>query len=97
MVERSATVAVPTAAAFNPPAQSIAVLPFVNMSGDPRQDYFSDGISEELLDSLSRLEELQVAARTSSFSLFGAKKMAGEKRASPQLTFFQSECRIARR
>jgi len=70
-VERPATVAVPTAAAFNPPAQSIAVLPFVNMSGDPRQDYFSDGISEELLDSLSRLEELQVAARTSSFSFKG--------------------------
>jgi len=59
------------AAIFAPPAHSIAVLPFVNMSGDPRQDYFSDGISQELLDSLSRLEELQVAARTSSFSFKG--------------------------
>jgi TolB-like protein/tetratricopeptide (TPR) repeat protein len=58
-------------APFSPPAHSIAVLPFVNMSGDPNQDYFSDGIAEELLDSLSRLEELQVAARTSSFSFRG--------------------------
>ena len=44
---------------FAPPAHSIAVLPFVNMSGDPKQEYFSDGISEELLNSLSRLEQLQ--------------------------------------
>jgi serine/threonine-protein kinase len=56
---------------FAPPAHSIAVLPFVNMSGDPKQEYFSDGISEELLNSLSRLEQLQVAARTSSFSFKG--------------------------
>jgi TolB-like protein/Tfp pilus assembly protein PilF len=59
------------ATAFNPPPHSIAVLPFVNMSGDAAQDYFSDGISEELLDSLSRLNGLQVAARTSSFSFNG--------------------------
>jgi TolB-like protein len=50
---------------------SIAVLPFVNMSGDATQDYFSDGISEEILNSLSRLSALQVAARTSSFSFKG--------------------------
>jgi TolB-like protein len=56
------------AAAFAPPAHSIAVLPFVNMSGDAKQEYFSDGISEELLNALSRMAELQVAARTSSFS-----------------------------
>jgi serine/threonine-protein kinase len=56
---------------FAPPAHSIAVLPFVNMSGDANQEYFSDGISEELLDSLSRLNDLQVAARTSSFSFKG--------------------------
>jgi serine/threonine-protein kinase len=58
-------------AAFAPPAHSIAVLPFVNMSGDPKQDYFSDGLSDDLLDSLSRLNSLQVAARTSSFSFKG--------------------------
>ena len=58
-------------AAFAPPPHSIAVLPFVNMSGDASQDYFSDGISEELLNSLSRLNDLQVVARTSSFSFKG--------------------------
>jgi TolB-like protein/Tfp pilus assembly protein PilF len=61
----------PTEIAFNPPAHSIAVLPFVNMSGDPKEDYFSDGISEELLNALSRLNDLQVVARTSSFSFKG--------------------------
>jgi TolB-like protein/Tfp pilus assembly protein PilF len=60
-----------SAVAFAPPAHSIAVLPFVNMSGDAKQEYFSDGISEELLNALSRLNELQVAARTSSFSFKG--------------------------
>jgi TolB-like protein/Tfp pilus assembly protein PilF len=63
--------AAPAAAAFAPPPHSVAVLPFVNMSGDPSQDYFSDGISEELLNSLSRLNDLQVVARTSSFSFKG--------------------------
>jgi TolB-like protein/Flp pilus assembly protein TadD len=58
-------------AVFAPPPHSIAVLPFVNMSGDASQEYFSDGISEELLNSLSRLNELQVVARTSSFSFKG--------------------------
>jgi TolB-like protein len=56
---------------FNPPAHSIAVLPFVNMSGDAKQEYFSDGISEELLNALSRLNDLEVVARTSSFSFKG--------------------------
>jgi TolB-like protein/Tfp pilus assembly protein PilF len=59
------------ATAFNPPPHSIAVLPFVNMSGDKEQEYFSDGLSEELLNSLSRINELQVAARTSSFYFKG--------------------------
>jgi serine/threonine-protein kinase len=56
---------------FAPPAHSVAVLPFVNMSGDPNQEYFSDGISEELLDALSRFNDIQVVARTSSFSFKG--------------------------
>lgn len=47
---------------------SIGVLPFVNMSSDPKQEYFSDGLSEELLNLLARIPELKVAARTSSFS-----------------------------
>jgi TolB-like protein/tetratricopeptide (TPR) repeat protein len=54
-----------------PEANSIAVLPFVNMSGDAKQDYFSDGISEELLNDLSNTPELRVAARTSSFAFKG--------------------------
>ena len=51
--------------------QSIAVLPFVNMSSDPEQEYFSDGITEELLNLLAKIPELRVAARTSSFSFKG--------------------------
>src|SRR5262245_41054044 len=50
---------------------SIAVLPFVNMSEDKANEYFSDGISEELLNLLSKVPQLQVAARTSSFSFKG--------------------------
>ena len=51
--------------------KSIAVLPFVNMSGDKDQEYFSEGLTEELLNSLTRINQLQVAARTSSFSFQG--------------------------
>jgi TolB-like protein/AraC-like DNA-binding protein len=47
---------------------SIAVLPFVNMSSDPENEYFSDGIAEEILNALSRIEGLHVTARTSSFA-----------------------------
>jgi TolB-like protein/Tfp pilus assembly protein PilF len=61
----------PTPTAFSPPAHSIAVLPFVNMSGDKEQEYFSDGLTEELLNSLAEINELQVAARTSAFSFKG--------------------------
>jgi len=55
-----------------PPEQSIAVLPFVNMSADQENEYFSDGLSEELLNLLSKIPELQVAARTSTFSFKGS-------------------------
>lgn len=50
------------------PDKSIAVLPFVNMSSDEEQAYFSDGLSEELLNLLAKIPDLRVAARTSSFS-----------------------------
>lgn len=50
---------------------SIAVMPFANLSGDPKQEYFSDGISEEILNVLAGTEGLKVAARTSSFSFKG--------------------------
>jgi len=50
---------------------SICVLPFVNMSADPEQEFFSDGLSEELLNQLAQVKDLKVAARTSSFSFKG--------------------------
>ena len=53
------------------PQKSIAVLPFVNISSDPEQEYFSDGLSEELLNLLVKLPELKVIARTSSFAYKG--------------------------
>jgi len=50
---------------------SIAVLPFVNMSSDPEQEFFSDGITEQILNSLASVQELKVAGRTSSFAFKG--------------------------
>jgi serine/threonine protein kinase len=58
-------------AAFTPPAHSVAVVPFINLSGDPKEEYFSDGVSEELINALTHVEALQVSARTSSFSFKG--------------------------
>ena len=55
----------------SPLVASIAVLPFVNMSGDADNEYFSDGLSEELLNLLAKIPEMRVAARTSSFSFKG--------------------------
>jgi len=54
-----------------PDKPSIAVLPFVNMSGDPGQEYFSDGITEEIITALSKTPKLFVIARTSSFKYKG--------------------------
>ena len=63
----TATSPAPTAETL-PTDASIAVLPFVNMSPDKDQEYFADGISEELLNLLAQVPELRVIARTSSFS-----------------------------
>ncbi len=57
--------------AGNAPGKSIAVLPFVNMSNDQDQEYFSDGITEEILNSLAHVQDLRVAGRTSSFHFKG--------------------------
>ncbi len=54
-----------------PDKPSIAVLPFTNMSGDPDQEYFSDGITEDIITELSRFHEFTVIARNSSFRYKG--------------------------
>jgi TolB-like protein/class 3 adenylate cyclase/Tfp pilus assembly protein PilF len=62
--------------------KSIAVLPFVNMSNDPEQEYFSDGMTEEIVNSLSHVKDLKVAGRSSSFQFKGKNidmKEVGEK------------------
>ncbi len=56
---------------FDPPPHSVAVLAFTNLSGAPSQDYLSDGLSEELIESLSQIRQVQVTARTSSFFFKG--------------------------
>jgi len=61
-----------------PPEKSIAVLPFVDLSQTRDQEYFCDGISEEILDALAKVEGLRVVARTSSFSFKGKNTKANE-------------------
>ncbi len=57
---------------------SIAVLPFTNMSGDADMEYFSDGVTEELINAIAQVKGLQVAARTSSFAFKGKSVSIGE-------------------
>jgi serine/threonine protein kinase/tetratricopeptide (TPR) repeat protein len=52
-------------------AKSIAVLPFVNMSADPENEYFTDGVAEEIINALTKIQALRVASRTSSFAFKG--------------------------
>ena len=58
--------------------QSVAVIPFVNMSDDESNEYFSDGISEELLNVLASVRSLRVPSRTSSFTFKGSQKKLSE-------------------
>ena len=51
-----------------PDKPSIAVFPFVNMSGDPQQEYFSDGLTEDIITALSKVQRLFVIARNSTFT-----------------------------
>ena len=64
------------------PAKSIAVMPFVDLSQAKDQEYFCDGISEEILDALAKVEGLRVVARTSSFAFKGRNADVGESRKS---------------
>jgi serine/threonine protein kinase/Tfp pilus assembly protein PilF len=59
-------------------AKSIAVLPFVNMSNDPENEYFTDGIAEEIINALSKIQALRVASRTSSFAFKGKSEDMSE-------------------
>ena len=72
------SITVPPVASAAVADKSIAVLPFVNMSSDPEQEFFSDGISEELLNVLAQFPKLRVAARTSSFQFKGENLDIGE-------------------
>ena len=58
-------------ASSQPDVPSIAVLPFANMSADPEQEYFCEGLAEELIDALARLQNLRVVSRTSAFQFRG--------------------------
>jgi len=55
------------------PISSIAILPFINMSADPEQEYFCDGMAEEIINALTHVENLRVIARTSTFAFKGEK------------------------
>src|SRR5262245_53868258 len=63
--------ATPASATFSPPLRSVAVLPFANVSGDKEQEYFSEGLTVAVLNSLADINGLQVAGRTSSFYFKG--------------------------
>src|SRR5262249_29942425 len=60
---------------FDPAAPSIAVLPFLNLSDDVNNEYFADGLAEELLNVLAKIPGLRVASRTSAFSFKGNKEV----------------------
>jgi serine/threonine protein kinase/Flp pilus assembly protein TadD len=59
-------------------AKSVAVLPFANMSNDPDNEYFADGMAEEIINALSKIQSLRVASRTVSFALKGKNEAIGE-------------------
>jgi serine/threonine protein kinase/tetratricopeptide (TPR) repeat protein len=83
LVRNSATVRTPPEAPKSGPTQkSIAVIPLANLSADPENEYFSDGMTEEIINALAKLPGMQVASRTSSFAFKGKEvdvRQIGEK------------------
>ena len=71
LVLTTTPVVTPTGRAVVATPKSIAVLPFVNMSADPQNEYFTDGIAEEIINALTKIQALRVASRTSSFAFKG--------------------------
>ena len=79
----SGSIATPTDTASLPQttvssAKSVAVLPFTNMSADPENEYFTDGMAEEIINALTKIQSLRVTSRTSSFSFKGKNDDIGE-------------------
>ncbi len=64
--------------AKSPPASSIAVLPFINLSADKDNEYFSDGLAEEIINTLAQIPSLRVIARTSAFAFRGREQNVGQ-------------------
>ena len=82
LMRRHQPSAVPAPATATTSAKSIAVLPLINESGDPKDEYFSDGLSEELIAALAQIRDLKVIGRSSSFRFKDRKeepKTIGEK------------------
>ena len=84
-LSESATMALPSSTPSEdlttgrlPNSPSIAVLPFVNMSADPENEYFCDGLAEELLNALAKIDNLKVTARSSAFSFKGRNVEVGD-------------------
>ena len=83
MISVPAAVSVPVPLAPQPEAATIAVLPFVNMASDPENEYFADGVSEELITGLAKVGQLRVVSRTSAFRFKGSN--AGPQEIGRQL------------
>ena len=89
----AASGASPTEAPAQATAKSIAVLPFADMSAGKDQEYFADGLSEELLNLLAKVPELRVIGRTSSFQFKGGTKTCGTSaRSSTSRTSWRAAC-----
>jgi TolB-like protein len=76
---------------------SICVLPFANMSGDPEQEYFSDGISEDIITDLSKISALHVVSRNTAFTFKGKAVDVGQSRVNSRLAMLSKEACAKRR